>query len=75
VGVQRVHDPERAGDDERDDEDAESERQHVISVIRVRADMQEENKMRPMQPHKRMAGCARTTIAMAQTRKKSDTTR
>jgi hypothetical protein len=36
---------QRAGDNERDDVDAESERQHVISVIRIRADVQEEYEM------------------------------
>src|SRR5215472_466314 len=43
--VEVIHDPERAGDHQRDDQDAERQRQHVVGVVRSRVDVQEENQM------------------------------
>jgi hypothetical protein len=37
--VEMAHDPDRAANDERDDQNAEGQRQHVVSVIRRRGKM------------------------------------
>ena len=38
-----AHDPDRAKDDEADDQDAEGQRQHVVGVVRPGGDVQEED--------------------------------
>ena len=49
VGIMRsfemAHDPDRAANDQRDDQNAEGQRQHVVGVVRRRGEMQEENQM------------------------------
>src|SRR5262249_39181133 len=43
VLVQMVNDPERAADDQRDDKDTESQRQHRVGIVRSGRDVQKEN--------------------------------
>src|SRR5271156_4356584 len=42
VRIQMAHDPERTRNDERDDEDAEGKRQHVVGIVRTGTDVQKE---------------------------------
>ena len=44
--VQMVHDPDRATDDEKDDQKTEGPHQNVIRIIRSRRDMQKEHQIR-----------------------------
>ena len=43
--VEMAHDPHRASNNERDDQDAEGQRQHVVSIVRRGGKMEEENQM------------------------------
>ena len=45
VGIQVSHDPEGAGDDEKDDQHPEGEGQDIVRVIRPAAQMQKENEV------------------------------
>jgi hypothetical protein len=42
---QVVHDPDRAGDDQEHDQDAEGERQDVVGVVRAGGDVEEEDEV------------------------------
>jgi hypothetical protein len=48
VVVEIRHDPERSAHQKNDDQDAESQRQHVIGVVGGRGDMQKEYQMPPI---------------------------
>src|ERR1700735_5611814 len=43
--VEMAHDPHRASDNERDDQNTEGQRQYVVGIVRRRGEMQEENQM------------------------------
>ena len=45
IGIEIRHDDQRAADHQRDDKHAESERQHVVGVIRSRRDVKEEHEV------------------------------
>ena len=46
--VEMAHDPDRTANDERDDQNAEGQRQHVVSIVRRGGKMEEENRCTPI---------------------------